>query len=423
MDSLCFITYNTLSGLNDPFEFDGNYDEQINKKRYHIIDKLTNSQILLKQLINQDHINKFVNYTEKIGGNKLKVINFFNTMEYNLVATDYIKTKKIVLDKYINDFNLPILGSIIKLKHNRNLQSELIDNLFDYNLLLHIRTILKQKNQPEFFIEHIILYWIYQSIYLEEIKINNLYQDVNITKTWFKNNLGNQEYRSNSISSEIIYNNCNVLFTQEAHPLLQKKLCDFKFLPILKQNGIDGTLVFLDSDIWYSNYQIIKIPKYVNNGKINAIIAKLKNTNEQFMLCSCHGKSTDYKDAINQIQDIQKIWSTFYKNTTKLVIGIDANTKHVNEIYEFCDVIESLNLKVQNNINIPTTIKKRILTAQHEKLNHEYQICEDYIITSKLQEYKNQNVYVGFNSKINDIIPNKLNLSDHYPVKLILKNN
>lgn len=416
---LSIITYNILNGFNDPFEFEGEYKYD----RTKIFKIMTNSQLLLKQIITKEHIEKFIYYASINKNNEFtetKIRYFFNCLNYDQVTYEYIKNHKIILDKYLIHFNLSILGSKTELNYSmkcNEFSNKLIDELFETDVLNYIINIINDKCPNDFYIKHIILYWIYQSIYLKEIEINLINREVNKIKKWFCESIGSIPDKSLKIFNEVINNNCDILFTQEANTNLQYILTCNDFMNIDKQDNSDGTLIFLRKKSWKEFKTIY------NTEKLNIILA-INNNNDNYILCSCHGKSTDYKDSIEKMNIINNI----YKNQLKinkniyLIIGIDANTKDKNECIDFSNKINELDLQIMNNVDIPTTIKKRILSTQYNKRNKPFKICEDYIITSKNIPYKKHEVFVGFDKSINknsnEFIPNYSNPSDHFPVLL-----
>ena len=103
----------------------------------------------------------------------------------------------------------------------------------------------------------------------------------------------------------------------------------------------------------------------------------------------------------------------------QLVIGIDANTKSEKDVELLRAHLQSLGL-VGTSVG-PTTIKKRMVTAQHSKAGRFAVDEEDYVIVLKLENgglYQMSNPTVGFQEEKPDptiALPNIDNPSDHYP--------
>lgn len=108
------------------------------------------------------------------------------------------------------------------------------------------------------------------------------------------------------------------------------------------------------------------------------------------------------------------------KGDLQLLIGIDANTKTETDINKFRELLETLDLVVTEAG--PTTIKKRMVTAQHSKAGRFAIDEEDYLITLKQKsggKLQFNDLTVGFKKErpnVNQPLPNIDNPSDHYPV-------
>ncbi len=111
--------------------------------------------------------------------------------------------------------------------------------------------------------------------------------------------------------------------------------------------------------------------------------------------------------------------------TLQLLIGIDANTKNEEDILALRKHLDSLGL-VGTDVG-PTTIKRRMVTAQHSKVGKFAVDEEDYLITLKPENggrFTFEEQTVGFKSERADVsipLPNVENPSDHYPVGAKLK--
>lgn len=107
-------------------------------------------------------------------------------------------------------------------------------------------------------------------------------------------------------------------------------------------------------------------------------------------------------------------------NKLQLIIGIDANTKPKEDVDYLQQHLKALGL-ISTHAG-PTTIKKRMVTAQHSKAGRFAIDQEDYILILKQENgglYQIEETSVGFNSEKPDpniTLPNRNNPSDHYPV-------
>jgi hypothetical protein len=108
----------------------------------------------------------------------------------------------------------------------------------------------------------------------------------------------------------------------------------------------------------------------------------------------------------------------------QLLIGIDANTKSEEDVRLFREHLDALGL-VGTQVG-PTTIKKRIVTAQHSISSRAAIDEEDYLITLKPEkggQLQFSRVTVGFKegrAELNKSLPDIDNPSDHYPVGAIM---
>lgn len=111
----------------------------------------------------------------------------------------------------------------------------------------------------------------------------------------------------------------------------------------------------------------------------------------------------------------------------QLVIGIDANTKSDQDVEDLKAHLESLGLTA-TSVG-PTTIKQRMVTAQHSKSGRFAVDEEDYLITLKPEHggaFLLTHETVGFKEEKANIevpLPNISNPSDHYPVGATLQAN
>ncbi len=107
------------------------------------------------------------------------------------------------------------------------------------------------------------------------------------------------------------------------------------------------------------------------------------------------------------------------------MIGIDANTKSDEDFALLHEHLQSLGI-VSTSVG-PTTIKKRMVTAQHSKAGRFAVDEKDYLIVLKPENgglYQMANPTVGFLEEKPDTtiaLPNMDNPSDHYPVGVTMK--
>ncbi len=276
----------------------------------------------------------------------------------------------------------------------------------------------------------VFFYWMYQSLNLHLISEEpQMIAQVNQAKTIFARTLGDSASRANLFKQRLIESNCGLLFTQESDAFVPTVLMENDlFLSVGRQNMKDGTLVILRSDLWESNYDIVSIDGYegFHTGKLNVILATRKNSNQRFLLASCHGNSTRPEDGRLQISLIMEKFRELQSSdkNLQLFIGIDANTKKEEDVKLFKKHLDQLGL-ISTQVG-PTTIKKRMVTAQHSKSCHPAIDEEDYLITLKPEiggDFHFSHVTVGFNQGKVDTycpLPNMRNPSDHYAVGALM---
>lgn len=381
-----------------------------------------------------------------------KIFRFLRNNPSELLSLDKALRDKAARDGKI--FNLPILGStkLLEGKNSFELKKNLISSVFTEEVFSltkpqdNIKQSLKKLNIEylrEFFGEsannrdlevfssplgQVFFYWMYQSLNLELISSNHeMIAQVNKVKDIFGRTLGNPIARANVFKDRLIASDSVVLFTQESDALVPQILTsDRLFQPVDRQNPQDGTLILLRSDLWEPNYEIISIENYegFKAGRMNVIHATRKNSGQQFLLASCHGHSTKSEDGRLQIQLIMQKFHQLNDGNLQLIIGIDANTKTEEDVKLFKEHLEKLGL--MSTEAGPTTIKKRMVTAQHSKAGRFAIDEEDYLITLKPEfggQFQFSHITVGFNEEIADTnqpLPNIHNPSDHYPVGAIM---
>lgn len=272
----------------------------------------------------------------------------------------------------------------------------------------------------------VFFYWLYQALNFHLIADDeNLIDGINKVKEIFSNTLGNAHARATAFREKLILADSAAVFTQEADQAVENVLTgDHLFLPVHKQNPKDGTFVFLRSDIWEPHYEVIPIEEYEGyaQGRLNLVLATLKETQQKFLLASGHGHSTRAEDGRQQIALIMKRFEALSKENTnlQLLIGIDANTKTPEDVNLLRAHLDRLGLTA-TDVG-PTTIKKRMVTTQHAKAGKTAVDEEDYLITLKPEngaQFHLDHTTVGFSKDKPDVsqsLPNLNNPSDHYPV-------
>lgn len=485
---LTIQTANILGIFTDPFEFAGDYGSQINPIREKVFERVVSKEALARNLTDAE-IKNFLGYVSEqeinyyrddlvqkailedknhgpsllelvtpelleeiekkqieleLGHSDFEAIaqfiqrhqdqKFFYFLRNN--PPELLHLDKVLRDKAAREgkiFDLPILGSM-KVLDSTNLKKNLLEAVFTAETLALTKSpeMLKGKleNQElEVFcspLGQVFFYWMYQALNLH--LISDMVDPVNQVKENFALTLGDPYIRANALKDKLIASDTSVLFTQESDALTPQLLVeDGLFLSIESQNSRDGTFVLLRSDVWESEYQVIPLEGYegFNAGRMNLILAKRKNSNEQFLLASCHGHSIRSEDGRLQIRLIMEKFHELSDGNLQLLIGIDANTKTEVDVELFQQQLDQLGL-VSTRVG-PTTIKKRVVTAQHAKAGKLAIDEEDYLITIKLEnggKFQFEGMTVGFKEGIVDItqpLPNRENLSDHYPVGASLK--
>jgi hypothetical protein len=366
------------------------------------------------------------------------------------------------LDKTLKDqaaregkaFDLPMLGStgLLNGKDGFELKKNLIDTIFTektfllttpQNSLKKTLNGLKTNYSREYLGDNainedletftspagqIFFFWMYQALDLHLISDLNedFINQVNTVKEIFASTLGNPQARAEAFRNKLIASDSGVVFTQESDAIVPQILTgDGLFLPIDHQNPLDGTFIFLRSDLWEPEYQVIPVNEYEDNGCMNVIVASRKESNQKFLLAACHGHSTKPEDGRRQISLVMEIFNELSKQENlQLLIGTDANTKSLKDVQMFKEHLDSLGL-IATDVG-PTTVKRRMVTAQHAKAGRFAIDQEDYLITLKSEnggQLQFSHVTVGFQADMVDTsraLPNIDNLSDHYPVGAVM---
>lgn len=412
-----------------------------------LIEAIKKKQIeLIGSVFTDSDFNEILSFIAKYKDKK--VFRFLRNNPSELLSLDKILRDKAAREGKI--FDLPILGSTKSLtgKNSLDLKLDLIDALFTKETLAltkcqnPIKQSLEKLDQDylkSFFGEtatnqdllrfssragQVFFYWMYHALNLHLIAVNpEMIEQVNKVKHVFASTLGNPAARANALRMKLIASDSGVLFTQESDALMPQTLIeDGLFLPISHQNPKDGTFVLLRSDLWEPDYEVISIAGYdgFNEGKLNVVLAKSKGSDQRFLLASCHGHSTKSEDGRLQISLIMEKFRQLSDGKLQLLIGTDANTKTEEDVELFREHLDALGLTATQAG--PTTVKKRMVTAQHSKAGRFAIDEEDYLITLKPEnggQFQFNHVTVGFKEEkvdINKPLPNIDNPSDHYPV-------
>lgn len=386
-----------------------------------------------------------------------KAFYFFRNAPSEFLALDKALHDKASREK--KSFDLPILGSTQQLKGQNaiELKIDLLDRLFNEESL----SLSKSKDKLKTFINQLddnflcpflgedansqdlqafsspagqlFFYWLYQALNLHLVSEDpSMIDQINLVKDIFARTLGDSQKRAELFKEKLLTANSGVLFTQESDAFVpQTLLNEGLFLSVEKQNPQDGTFIFLRSDLWMPDYQVIYIEEYEGSarGRINVILATTI-TGEKFLLASCHGNSTRAEDGRLQISHVMRKFEELAKEpgseNLQLIIGIDANTKTEEDVRMFQEHLDTLGL-ISTHVG-PTTIKRRMVTVQHAKAGRLAIDEEDYLITLKPEKggrFLLTKETVGFSEEkpdINAALPNVNNLSDHYPVGATLVN-
>lgn len=386
-----------------------------------------------------------------------KVFHFLRHTPAGLLSLD-----KILRDKASREgsgFNLPILSSDYPLTGHspEELKKHLLQAIFS-SITLSLAppegqvkqslAALDQDFMHQFFGEtakvqdlacfsspagQAFFYWLYQALNLHLIAEDpDLIDQVNRVKQIFAHTLGDAQVRAQVLREKLEAADNGVLFTQESDALIPAALTkDGLFHPVDRQNPQDGSYVFLRSDLWESDYALIRLDNYpgYKEGKVSLILATHKQTGEKFLLASGHGHSTKAEDGrlqISLIMEQYRLLSQKPENKNmQLLIGVDANTKSEADVKAFHAHLDTLGL-VATNVG-PTTIKRRMVTAQHSKAGKMAIDEEDYLITLKPENggyFRLVSLTVGFKQEkadLSSMLPNIDNPSDHYPVGATLQ--
>lgn len=379
----------------------------------------------------------------------------FSFLRHN--PSDLLSLDKILRDKAAREgrnFDLPILSSTALLKGENalELKEHLLESLFTQETLNNVKSKDKLEEaikslDPHFLKKflgqdaenadlavfttpagQVFFYWLYQSLNLHLISEDQgMISQINLVKQLFADTLGNPVERARTFRDKLIAADASIVFTQESDVIVPQLLTkDGLFHSVNGQNPADGTFVLLRGDHWEPSYEVISIEDYdgYNRGRLNVILAARKGSGERFLLASGHGNSTKAEDGRFQIAKVVEKYHQLIElpenKNMQLVIGIDANTKSEEDVALLRNHVESLGL-FATNVG-PTTVKKRMVTAQHSKAGRFAVDEEDYVIVLNPENsglYQMANSTVGFREEKPDpmvTLPNIDNPSDHYPV-------
>lgn len=408
------------------------------------------SELITPALIEELYQKQKTLQDSKFSENDLKnILEFLKSHENEKIfylfrhnPPELLNLDKILRDKASSEgkkFDIPILSSSQKLEEKNSL--ELKKHLLNYVFTKEILNLTKSQESLQNILPgdlkllsspagQAFFYFAYQALNLHLISEDpNLIKEINTVKEIFAKTLGNSEARAVNFKEKVLAANSAVIFTQESDLFVPKALTENgPFLPIDNQNPQDGCFIFLHSDIWEPNYELIEINGYekFKEGKMVVVLATQKKTGQKFLLASCHGHSTKPEDGRLQISLVMEKFHEFSENTNlQLLIGIDANTKTEKDVKDLREHLDHLGL-VATSMG-PTTVKQRMLTVQHAKAGKIAVDEEDYLITLKPENggaFEFIHTTVGFKeqkAETNDPLPNINNPSDHYPVGTTLK--
>jgi hypothetical protein len=437
--SIIVFTANILGSFQDPFEFDGDYGAEMNGTRNKVFELVIPKQepeILFSELIPVELASKIPTLATFLEGHgNENVFPYLRQCPKQLLKLDQILRFQAASRGEL--LNLSILSSAYPLEgsNSSELKAKLMEQLFtDEIIKLVSPTEISDKRYQMFQSPRgqVLFYWLYQSLNLHLIcQDPGLIDEINKTKSLFLKTIGDPQRRAEIFREKIQGSSAEVLFTQEGDPYATEALtADGLFLLPQEQIAQDGTLVFLKRDAW-DLVDVIRLESYpeYRKGRVNLVLATHKLMKQKFLLASCHGHSTKPEDARLQIALIMDKFDELSIGSPglQLLIGIDANTKSEKDVEALMGHLDELGL-VATEVG-PTTIKKRMVTVQHEKAGRLAMDQEDYLITLKPERgglYNLANPVVGFQKGEIDPsqpLPNLDNLSDHYPVGAALMPN
>lgn len=412
------------------------------------------AELILKQKklqsvdFTQVDLENFLYFLDLYGNQRM--FYFFRNSPSELLSLD--KSLKDHASREGKEFDLPILSStkLLNGQDGYELKKELLNALFTQEALSLAKSEKVVRNSltkldPDFLKKffgsnaetrdlqifcspagQLFFYWLYQSLNLHLVsEENGMIDSINQVKSTFVHTLGNPNIRAKAFKEKLLAANAGVVFTQESDTFVPKSLNeDGLFLSVEKQNPKDGSYVFLRSDLWERDYEVISIEDYegFSKGRLNVILATSIQDGTKFLLASAHGNSTKPEDGRLQISLIMEKYLDLVQSLPdlQLIIGIDANTKTEEDVKLLRQHLDALGL-IATDIG-PTTVKRRMVTVQHAKAGRYAVDEEDYLITLKPEKggrFQLTNVTVGFSNELPDTsvaLPNRDNQSDHYAI-------
>lgn len=460
--SIVVHTANILGIFTDPFEFEGDYGPEINPIRQKVFELVVSKEALasrekkeaakeqdrqygptLEEVVTPEMLQMLAQKQVEIASfSRSDLEGIFHFVEQNkdvkiFYFLRHMPSDLLHLDKKLRDqaslegkpFGLPLLSSTEPLIGTNSLELKL--HLLDAVLTPKTFLLTKPKAPSKDYEAlrtpggQVFTYWLYHAFNLHLVSQDpSFIAEINRVKENFAKGLGDPEVRASQFLKKLRAANSGVVFTQESDTFVPQALVQGGYLPIDKQNPKGGLFIFLHSNLWEKDYEIVPVEGYESyvEGNMTLILATLKETQEKFLLVSGHGNSTKPEDGRLQISLAKQTFDRLKlkHEGLQLVIGIDANTKSEKDIHDLRAHLDQLGL-VATSVG-PTTIKRRMVTTQHAKAGREARDEEDFIITLKPEKggrYALIRSTVGFREEKPDykkMLPNVDNPSDHYPV-------
>jgi hypothetical protein len=435
---------------------------EADRARGPILSDVISPKILKELAVQQQSLSSFSetelqsiqNFVEKFGSQKH--FRFLHSAPKEMLS----------LEKTLNDTaaakgtvpNLPNIGSMVQLKSHdaEQLKSNLVDALFTEETFSLACPRGKVENALYSFNKNrlqdllgedathadllflasptgqVFLTFLYYATDLQIIAEHELIEQVNRAKAVFAQTLGNPQKKAEMVAATLLAQDAGVLFTQEADAHTTRALTESgAFHKVEQQIQGDGTHVFLRSDLWEPDYEIIPVEGYQGGrkGALNLILATQTEDGSRYLLAAGHGNSTQPEDGRKQIAIVKEAYESLVQEPQnkglQLIIGIDANTKTAEDVEKLHQHFNALGL-VGTSVGI-TTVKQRMMTMQHTKAFRMATDEEDFLIVLKPENggcFALDKPTVGFSKLSPDplrMLPDLQNPSDHYPVGATLR--